>query len=493
MLPPLEQLQLASRRQFLSRTSLGLGAAALANLTGASAQAQAPTSSASSSANPAAGGLASLPNFPPRVKRVIYLMQSGAPSHVDLFDKKPLLEKMRGEEIPASVHRGQQSSTMTAGKGQPCLGAIAPIRPHGQCGAMVSDYLPYTSGIVDDLCFVKSMRTDSVNHAPAMTFLLTGGEQPGRPSMGAWLSYGLGSANDDLPTFCVMTSRDKEGSCGQLFYDYYWGSGFLPTRHQGVKFRGGGDPVLYLSNPAGMPAKIRRKVLDKIVELNELKYAEVGDPEILTRISQYEMSYRMQTSVPALTDLASEPQSVLDMYGPDVTRPGSYAFNCLMARRLAEQGVRFIQLMHSGWDQHNNLPTQFIHQCRDTDQASAALVKDLKQRGMLEDTLVIWGGEFGRTPYGQGDINNRKTHGRDHHPNCFTIWMAGGSVRPGTTYGKTDDFGYNIVDSKVHVHDLQATVMQQLGIDHERLTFKFQGRHFRLTDVHGHVVDDILT
>jgi hypothetical protein len=478
----LEHLRQHTRRQFLANTTLGLGAAALASLTGSAKAASAPGL-----------GLSELPHFSPRIKRVIYLMQSGAPSHVDLFDYKPLLAKLRGQEIPASVSMGQQSSTMTAGKGQPCLGAIAPIRQHGKCGAWVSDYLPHTAGIVDDLCFVKSMRTEGVNHAPAMTFLLTGGMQPGRPSMGAWLSYGLGSENSDLPTFCVMTSRDREGSCGQLFFDYYWGSGFLPTKHQGVQFRSGGDPVLYLSNPQGMSTAVRRKVLDTVAELNELQHAAVGDPETLTRIAQYEMAYRMQTSVPELTDLSSEPQSVLDMYGPDVTRPGSYAYNCLMARRLAERNVRFIQLMHSGWDQHSNLPTQLIEQCRDTDQASAALVKDLKQRGLLEDTLVIWGGEFGRTPYGQGDINNKKKHGRDHHPNCFTLWMAGGGMKPGFTYGQTDDFGFNIVENQVHIHDLQATILAQLGIDHERLTYLFQGRHFRLTDVHGTVVKNILT
>lgn len=482
MNPHTEHLHQLTRRHFLANTTLGLGAAALASLTGTA-----------HGASTSGRGLAELPHFAPRIKRVIYLMQSGAPSHVDLFDYKPLLEELRGQEIPASVSMGQQSSTMTAGKGQPCLGAIAPIRQHGNCGAWISDFLPHTAGIVDDLCIVKSMRTEGVNHAPAMTFLLTGGMQPGRPSMGAWLSYGLGSENSDLPTFCVMTSRDREGSCGQLFFDYYWGSGFLPTKHQGVQFRSGGDPVLYLSNPQGMSTSVRRKILDTVAELNELQHAEVGDPETLTRIAQYEMAYRMQTSVPELTDLSGEPQHVLEMYGPDVTRPGTYAYNCLMARRLAERNVRFIQLMHSGWDQHTNLPTQLIEQCRDTDQPSAALVKDLKQRGLLDDTLVIWGGEFGRTPYGQGDINNKKKHGRDHHPNAFTIWMAGGGTKPGFTYGKTDDFGFNILDNQVHIHDLQATVLALLGIDHERLTYMFQGRHFRLTDVHGTVVKDILT
>jgi len=487
---PQDFLGLESRRRFLGRAGLSLGAIAMAQLAGPTTKAAAAPGIAPGT--PAGAGLPELPHHAPRAKRVIYMMQSGAPSNVDLFDHKPLLAKMRGEEIPASVHMGQQSSTMTAGKGQPCLGAIAPFQRHGQCGAEISDYLPHTAGVVDDLCFVKSMKTESVNHAPAMTFLLTGGEQPGRPSMGGWLSYGLGSTNDDLPTFCVMTSRDKEGSCGQLFFDYYWGSGFLPTEHQGVKFRSGGDPVLYLSNPDGMSPKVRRKILNSIAEMNLLHNQEVGDPETLTRLSQYEMAYRMQTSVPELTDLSDEPKHVLEMYGPECTIPGTYAYNCLMARRLAERDVRFIQLLHSGWDQHTNLPTQLIAQCQDTDQPSAALVKDLKQRGMLDDTLVIWGGEFGRTPYGQGNINNRKVHGRDHHPNCFTIWMAGAGVKPGLTYGETDEFGYNIVKDQVHVHDLQATILHLLGIDHERLTYKFQGRHFRLTDVHGHVVKDLL-
>ena len=481
MNPLFEQLRVQSRREFLTKSSLGLGAAALASLGGNFAHCA------------TAPGLPGPPHFNPRIKRVIYLMQSGAPSQVDLFDYKPLLANKRGEEIPASVHMGQQSSTMTAGKGQPCLGAIAPIRQHGKSGAWISDFLPHTAGIVDDLCIVKSMKTEGVNHAPAMTFLLTGAMQPGRPSMGAWLSYGLGSDNEDLPTFCVMTSRDREGTCGQLFFDYYWGSGFLPTKHQGVQFRSGGDPVLYLSNPPGISPRVRRKILDSVAEMNKLQHERTGDPETLTRIAQYEMAYRMQTSVPELTDFSDEPQHVLDMCGPDVSRPGSYAFNCLMARRLAERNVRFIQLMHAGWDQHTNLPTQLVEQCRDTDQASAALVKDLKQRGLLEDTLVIWGGEFGRTPYGQGDINNKRKHGRDHHPNCFTIWMAGASVKSGLTYGQTDDYGYNIVENPVHIHDLQATVLSLLGVDHERLTFKFQGRHFRLTDVHGKVVQDLLT
>ena len=467
-----------ARRDFLSRTSLGLGAAALAHLSGGELS--------------AAEGLPGLPHFAPKAKRVIYLMQSGAPSHVDLFDYKPILSERRGEEIPESIHQSQKLSTMTANSGKPCLGAIAPFQQHGESGRWVSDFLPHTAEIADDLCFVHSMKTEAVNHAPAMTFLLTGAEQPGRPSMGAWLDYGLGSDNDDLPTFCVMTSRDREGTCGQLFYDFYWGSGFLPSRHQGVKFRGGGDPVLYLSNPPGINKSLRRDLLDGLSNLNQLKYEAVGDPEIQTRITQYEMAYRMQDSVPELTDYTTEPKHILDMYGSQVMERGTFASNCMMARRLAERGVKFIQLMHSGWDQHQNLPTQLVEQCKDTDQPAAALVKDLKQRGLLDETLVSWGGAFGRTPFGQGDINNKKKHGRDHHPYCYSIWMAGGGVKPGISFGKTDEYGYNVVEDKVHVHDFQATVMHLLGIDHERLTFKFQGRHFRLTDIHGHVVDKII-
>jgi hypothetical protein len=485
MHPIREACQQLTRRTMLHFGGYGVGAAALSSLLGRDA------SAAPANAKPS-GGLPGLPHFAPRAKRVILLLQSGAPSHVDLFDYKPLLAERRGEQIPESIHKGQKLSTMTAGAGKPCLGAIAPMRQRGECGAWVSDYLPHTAGIVDDLCFVKSVKADAVNHAPAMTFLLTGAEQPGRPSAGAWLAYGLGSDNDNLPTFCVMTSRDREGSCGQLFYDFYWGSGFLPSRYQGVQFRGGGDPVLYLSDPPGMSREVRRDLLDGIARLNRVRLEVTGDPEIATRIAQYEMAFRMQSSVPELTDLTKESKATLEMYGPDVERRGSYAYNCLMARKLAERGVRFVQLMHSGWDQHSNLPTQFVEQCRDTDQPSAALVKDLKQRGLLEDTLVLWGGEFGRTPFGQGDINNTKTHGRDHHPYCYTIWMAGGGVKSGLSYGETDEYGYNVVQNPVVIHDLQATILHLLGIDHERLTYKYQGRRFRLTDVHGHVVEDII-
>lgn len=485
MNPEHQDALLRTRRQFLGRSGISIGSAALALLLGDDVGAQGQTTGQA--------GLAGLPHFAPSAKRVIYLMQSGAPSHVDLFDHKPDLAKRRGEELPESVTMGQRLTTMTAGqKTKPVLPGITGFRQHGACGAWVCDFLPHTAGVADELCFVKSMHTDAINHAPAVTFWLTGAELPGRPSMGAWLAYGLGSENANLPAFVVMTSRDQEGSCGQLFYEWYWGSGFLPSKFQGVKFRSGGEPVLYLSNPDGLPREARREWLDHLAQLNELKLRETGDAEIATRIAQYEMAFRMQASVPELVDLSTEPKHVLDMYGPDVLRPGSYAMNCLLARRLSEAGVRFVQLMHSGWDQHSNLPTQLEVQCRDTDQPSAALVRDLKQRGLLDETLVIWGGEFGRTVFGQGDISNPKQHGRDHHPRCFTIWLAGGGIKPGVSHGQTDDFCYNVVADPVGVHDLNATVLHCLGIDHTRLTFKFQGRDFRLTDVEGELVKAIL-
>ena len=472
--------QLLTRRALFGRGAAGLGLAALGSLL---------QQDGAAAAAPRAAG----PHFPAKAKRVIYLLQNGAPTHVDLYDYKPKLKEMMGQEIPPSVQGGQRLSTMTQGqKSKPLLPAITEFKQYGPGGAWVSSFMPHIASIADRACFVKSMHTDAINHAPAITFFLTGAEIPGRPSMGAWLSYGLGSDTQDLPAFVVMTSRDKEASCGQIFYDYYWGSGFLPGRHQGVKFRGAGDPVLYLSNPDGLSRETRRDLLDDLGTLNRLKLQEVGDPEIATRISQYELAYRMQASVPELTDVTREPKQILEMYGPDVTRPGSFAYNCLLARRLAERGVRFVQLMHAGWDQHRNLTYQLETQCRDTDQPSAALVKDLEQRGMLEDTLVIWGGEFGRTPFLQGDIKDTKNWGRDHHPRCFTIWMAGGGIQPGISYGETDDFGYNVAKDGVSVHDFQATVLHLLGIDHKRLTFKFQGRQFRLTDVEGEVVRKIL-
>jgi hypothetical protein len=424
---------------------------------------------------------------------VIYLLQNGAPSHVDLFDYKPKLKEWHGRQIPDEVVGGKRFSTMTGGQtARPVLSEITKFAQHGKSGAWVSDFLPQTASVADDLCFIKSLHTEAVNHAPAITFFMTGSEMAGRPSMGAWLTYGLGSESNDLPGFVVMTSRDKEASCGQIFYDFYWGSGFLPSKYQGVKFRGSGDPVLYLSNPEGMSREVRRGLLDDLAKLNDLTLKTTGDPEVATRISQYEMAYRMQASVPELTDFSKEPAHVLEMYGPDVKRQGSFAYNCLMARRLAERGVRFVQLMHAGWDQHRNLNTQLKIQCQDTDAPSAALIRDLKQRGLLDDTLVIWGGEFGRTPFLQGKIEETRQWGRDHHPYAFTIWMAGAGVKPGLTYGESDEFGFNAVNDKVHVHDFQATVMHLLGIDHERFTFRFQGRQFRLTDVHGKVVKGIL-
>src|SRR4051812_39365555 len=482
-----------TRRALFGRTAAGIGAAALAQLIGKDLLAASTTQPTTAPLAQPMGALPGFPQFAPKAKRVIYMFQNGAPSHVDLFDYKPKLKQWHGKEIPPEILGGARFSTMTSGqKAKPLLSEITKFQKYGQSGATVCDFLPHTAAIADDLCFIKSMHTGAVNHAPAITFFMTGAEQPGRPTMGSWLTYGLGKLSENLPAFVVMTSRDKEASCGQIFYDFYWGSGFLPSKYQGVKFRGSGDPVLYLSNPEGMSREVRRGILDDVAKLNEMKLADFGDPEIATRISQYEMAYRMQSSVPELTDLSSEPKSVLDLYGPDVKRQGSYAYNCLMARRLVERGVKFVQLMHAGWDQHRNLNTQLKIQCEDTDAPSAALVKDLKQRGLLDDTLIIWGGEFGRTPFLQGKIEEVKQWGRDHHPYVFTIWMAGGGIKPGITYGESDDFGHNPAKDPVHVHDFQATILHLLGIEHERLTYKFQGRYFRLTDVHGNVVKPIL-
>ena len=491
MNPLLEHRAHLTRRQFFGQSAVGIGMAALASLMNDDLLAADAKHKAAAPAR--FGGLPSVPHFAPKAKRVIYLLQNGAPPHVDMFDYKPEMEKFRGQELPESIHQNQRLSSMTAGqKSKAVLPSITGFQQHGKCGRWLGDFLPHTASIVDDACFIHSLHTTQVNHAPAITFFLTGAEQPGRPSLGAWTTYGLGSLTEELPSFVVMTSRDKEASCGQIFYDFYWGSGFLPSKFQGVKFRGSGDPVLYVSNPDGMSREVRRGMLDDLAKLNEMKFKDYGDPEIATRIAQYEMAYRMQASVPELSDLSKEPASVLESYGPDVKRQGSFAYNCLMARRLIERGVRHVQLFHAGWDHHRNLSTQFEIQCRDTDAPSAALVKDLKQRGLLDDTLVIWGGEFGRTPFCQGDIKEKKSWGRDHHPYAFTVWMAGGGVKPGISYGETDDFGYNVAKDPVHVHDFQATVLHLLGIDHERLTYKFQGRYFRLTDVHGEVVKPIL-
>ncbi len=471
-----------TRRDFLTRTSLGLGALSLFNLM--------EPSQVLAKAIVKNAGINGQPHFPPKVKRVIYLFQSGAPSQVDLFDPKPLLTKMHGKELPESVRRGQRLTGMTSGQASlPLAGSPYGFTQHGNSGAWVSDLMPYTSKITDDLCFVKSMHTEAINHDPAVTFLQTGSQFPGRPSIGAWVSYGLGSDNENLPTFVVLVTKGKSG---QPLYSRLWGNGFLPSEHQGVQFRAGKNPVLYLSNPPGVNSKSRKLQLDKLRDLQEMQHDEFNDSSIKARIAQYEMAFRMQTSVPEVMDTSSEPESVYQMYGEDSRKPGTFAANCLLARRLAEKGVKFIQLYHQGWDQHNNLPRDLPRQCKETDQASAALITDLKQRGMLDDTLVIWGGEFGRTNYSQGNLNS-ETYGRDHHPKCFTIFMAGAGVKHGISYGVTDEFGYNILENPVHIHDFQATLLHLLGVDHERLIYKFQGRRFRLTDVHGHVVDDILS
>ena len=475
----LRAAQRLNRRHFLGRTGLGLGTAALGSLLGRDA----------ARAGAAAGGVPGLPHFAPKAKRVIYLFQSGAPSQLDLFDPKPLLNDRRGKDLPDSVRMGQRITTMTSGqKHLPVAPSLFKFARHGKSGAWLSELLPHTATVADELCVVRSMQTEAINHDPAITFVQTGSQIAGRPSMGAWVAYGLGSMNQDLPAFVVLLSR---GTTDQPLYDRLWGSGFLPTRYQGVKLRGGKEPVLYLANPAGCSAQTRRQMLDDLGDLNRLHQTATGDPEVATRVAQYELAFRMQASVPDLTDLSREPESVLTLYGPEVRRPGSYASNCLLARRLAERGVRFIQLYHMGWDHHGDLPKKIRGQCLNTDQPSAALLKDLKQRGLLDDTLIIWGGEFGRTVYSQGELT-ADTYGRDHHPRCYTVWRAGGGVRAGQTYGETDDFSYNIVKDPVEVYDLNATILHLLGVDHTRLTFKFQGRDFRLTDVHGRVVKPLL-
>jgi hypothetical protein len=482
-----DRLEATNRRQFFAASAGGLGSIALASLIAADARAE-----RGLIATAAHLGQPGLPHFAPRAKRVIYLFQSGAPSQLDLFDPKPGLAKRFGEELPESIRKGQRLTGMTANQ---ATHPVAPSRfnfaQHGASGAWLCELLPHMSRVVDDLCFIRSMHTEAINHDPAVTFCLTGTQQAGRPSFGAWTTYGLGSENHDLPAFVVMISIGTGRPNDQPLYDRLWGSGFLPTHYQAVKFRPVGDPAPYLSNPPGFDGASRGKMLEAVRRLNELKRQETPDPEISTRIAQYELAYRMQTSVPELVDLSSEPAHILDMYGPDARRRGTFAYNCVLARRLAERGVRFIQLFHRGWDQHRDLPQQLAGQCRDTDQASAALIADLKQRGMLEDTLVVWGGEFGRTVYCQETLTS-DNYGRDHHPRCFTIWLAGGGVRAGHTHGATDDFSYNITDGPVSMHDLHATLLHLLGIDHLRLTFPFQGRDYRLTDVHGRVVREIL-
>ncbi|MEL6108233.1 MAG: DUF1501 domain-containing protein [Planctomycetota bacterium] len=432
-----------------------------------------------------------IPHFAPRAKRVIFLTQSGGPSQIELFDHKPELPKFAGTELPDSVRQGQRLTGMTKGKPQLVLPSIARFNRHGECGARVGEWLPHIGSIADEICFVKSMVTDEINHAPAMTKFLTGHQIPGRPSFGCWASYGLGSMNRNLPDYVVLLSRMKRPS-DQPLYDHYWGSGFLPSRHQGVKLRSAKDPVLYLNDPDGFPRGLRRDMLDGLASMNRHHHERMLDPEIETRIEQYEMAFRMQSSIPELTDLSDEPDWVFDLYGPDSRRPGTYAANCILARRLAERDVRFIQLFHPDWDHHSRLSSWCVSRCIDTDQASAALVKDLKRRGLLDDTLVIWGGEFGRGVAGQGKWDSPEA-GRDHHPRCFTIWLAGAGVKPGFSYGATDDFSYNVAEDPVHVRDLHATALHLLGIDHERLTHRFQGLDFKLTGVEqSRVVKEVL-
>jgi Protein of unknown function (DUF1501) len=477
-----------NRRTFLQRAGLGVGAAALGSLLNPEFLSAAITDAVAKKN----GGLPGLPHFAPKAKRIIYLFQNGAPSQIDLFDPKPFLDKVHGTDLPESVRQGQRLTTMTSGqKSFPVARSLFKFQQYGQSGTWFSELIPHTAKIADELCVIRSMHTEAINHDPAVTFIQTGSQQAGRPCMGAWMAYGLGSENRDLPAFVVMTSRGSGRKNDQPLYDRLWSAGFLPSRYQGVRFRAGADPVLYLSNPPGFDAGARRDLLDDLARMNQLKLDAYGDPEISTRIAQYEMAFRMQTSVPDLTDLSKEPASTFELYGPDSRKPGTFAYNCLLARRLAERDVRFIQLYHMGWDQHENLPAQIRAQCADTDQPSAALVQDLKARGMLDDTLIIWGGEFGRTVYCQGKLT-ADNYGRDHHPRCFSIWLAGGGVKKGLTHGETDDFSYNIIRDAVHVHDLNATVQHLMGIDHTRLTYKYQGRHFRLTDVHGEVVKPLV-
>lgn len=475
------------RRQFLTKTSLGLGAMALGSLLGVDK-----ALGSKSITVPEIGnlGLSGLPHFMPKAKRIVYLFQSGGPSQFETYDYKPELQNLFGQDLPSSVRQGQRLTGMSANQSSlPIAPSIYNFKQHGESRAWVSELMPHTAGVVDELCFIKSMYTEQINHDPAITFFQTGHQLPGRPSIGSWLSYGLGSDNKNLPAFIVLNTKNKTG---QPLYSRLWGNGFLPTEHQGVQFRSGADPVLFLNNPENYDGEDREEMLDYLRQMNDIQHSTYGDPEINARISQYEMAYRMQTSVPEITDMSDEPDYIFDMYGPDSKDPGSYAANCLMARRLLEKDVKFVQLYHRGWDQHLHLPANITNQCRETDQPTAALIKDLKQRGLLEDTLVIWGGEFGRTVYSQGKLE-RNNYGRDHHPRCFTMWMAGAGVKKGFTFGATDDFSYNITENPVHIHDFHATLMHLMGIDHERLTYKYQGRRFRLTDVHGHVVNEILS
>lgn len=481
---PLQEQQLSmTRRHFFGRAATGIGAAALGSLVGPGVL-------------PGRAGVSSEPNlpfphFPGKAKRVIYLFMAGGPSQLDLYDYKPRLKELHQTELPTSVRRGQRITGMTSGQSSlPIVNSVFKFSQHGKNGTWFSEVIPHIAGVADHLAVIKTVNTEAINHDPAITYIQTGFQQPGRPSTGSWLSYGLGTENSSLPAFIVMLSNGRESD--QPLFARLWSAGFLPSQYQGVQFRSGSDPVLFLSNPAGMSPSNRRRVLDGISELNAKQYDAYNDPEIASRIAQYEMAFRMQTSVPNLTDISGESEATLDLYGPDVRKPGSFASNCLLARRMAERGVRFIQLYHRGWDQHGGLPKRIREQCKDTDQPSAALVKDLHQRGLLEDTLVVWGGEFGRTVYCQGRIQ-KEDYGRDHHGRCYSIWMAGGGVRGGISYGETDDFGYNVAENPVHIHDQNATILHCLGMNHERLTYRYQGRDYRLTDIHGSVIKDILT
>ncbi len=477
-----QYLKIQSRRDFLVKSGMGLGAFGLASLIN-------PGRLRADNDQSIHHNDLSLPHFAPKAKRVIYLLQSGAPSQIDLFDPKPELVRRYGEELPESVRQGQRLTGMTAGQTSfPMAGSLFSFQQYGHSGAWFSELLPHQAKIADELCFIRSMYTDAINHDPAVTFIQTGSQFPGRPAIGSWIDYGLGSDNENLPSFIVLITKHNGG---QPLYARLWGNGFLPAQHQGVQFRAGSDPVLYLNNPPGVGMADRKVQLELLKKMQEGQYESFKDPEIEARIAQYEMAFRMQTSVPEITDTSDEPDYIYDMYGPDSRTPGTYAANCLLARRLAEKGVKFIQLYHRGWDHHDDLPKHLPRLTRQTDQPSAALILDLKQRGLLDDTLVIWGGEFGRTNYSQG-VLSKTNYGRDHHPKCFTIWMAGAGIKSGLTYGQTDEFSYNIVRDPVHVHDFQATLMHLMGIDHERFNFKFQGRRYRLTDVHGKVVKGIL-
>jgi len=473
-----------TRRHFFGQGALGLGTAALASLMGEQAQG---AKADSVFANPArVGGLSSLPHFAPKAKRAIYLFMAGAPSQIDFFDHKPKLSEMFDKDLPESVRNGQRLTTMTSRQKRfPLAPSKFKFAQHGQSGAWISELLPHTAKMADDIAIVKSLHTEAINHDPAITYICTGNQLPGRPSLGSWLNYGLGSLNSDLPAFMVMTPTWTGRKQAQAIYNRLWGAGFLPTKHQGVAMRRSGDPVLFLSNPDGVSTGIRRRMLDSLARLNQKTFEQVGDPATQARINQYEMAFKMQSSVPELMELSGETKNTLEMYGPDAEKPGTFAYCALMARRMIEKNVRFVQLFHRGWDQHGNIANDLPNQARDVDQASWALIQDLKQRDMLKDTLVVWGGEFGRTAYCQGKLT-RENYGRDHHPRCFSIWMAGGGIKPGVIHGETDDFSYNVTENPVHIHDMNATILHCLGIDHRRLSARFQGLDVRLTGVEDH-------